>query len=65
MTVYVKKTEFLKAVRDNVKTKAASKGIRLSKEALNEIVLQQATDAICGDSQRVLNTRLNQLLGMA
>jgi hypothetical protein len=65
MSVAVKKAEFLKAIRDNIKTKAKAKGVRLSKEALDDIVIQQATDAICGDSKRVLDDRLDDLLDMA
>lgn len=64
MTVSVKKVEFLKAIREQVKTTAKAGGIRLSKDALAEIVLQQATDAINGTSARVLNQRLRQLLQM-
>lgn len=62
--IIARKTEFLKAIRENVKAKAAKKGIRLSKPNLDELTLQQAADAICGTSARVLNKRLNQLLEM-
>jgi hypothetical protein len=64
MTIATTKREFLKAVRENVQARAKQKGIRLSKEALNDIVVQQACDAMQGDSQRVLKTRLDELLGM-
>ncbi len=64
MTIAKTKAAFLNAVRDNVKAKAAKKGIRLSKEALDYIVLQQASDAMQGDNQKVLNERLKELLDM-
>lgn len=64
MSISQTKKAFLNAVRDNVKARANANGIRLSKEALNDIVLQQAADAMQGDSQKVLNTRLKELLGM-
>ena len=64
MTIATTKRASLKAVRDNVKARAKHHGIRLSKEALNDIVIQQACDAMQGDSQRVLKTRLDELLGM-
>ena len=64
MTVAQTKKAFLKAIRDNVKSRAAKKGIRLSKEYLDDIVISQATDALCGDTAQVLNERLDQLLDM-
>ena len=64
MTVAQTRRAFLKAIRDNVKSRAAKKGIRLSKEYLDEIVISQATDALCGDTAQVLNERLDQLLDM-
>ena len=64
MTVSQTRRAFLKAIRDNVRARAAKKGIRLSKEAMDDIVISQATDALCGDSARVLNERLDQLLDM-
>lgn len=65
MNINTTKAAFLKAIRKNVKAKAARKGILLTKEELNELTLRQAADACAGDSQRVLNQRLNQLLDMA
>lgn len=64
MTIAQTKRAFYRAVRDNVKAKAAKKGVRLSKEALDEIVMQQAADALAGDSRRVLDDRLDDLLDM-
>ena len=64
MTIAQTRRAFLKAIRDNVRARAAKKGIRLSKEYLDDIVISQATDALCGDTDRVLNERLDQLLDM-
>jgi hypothetical protein len=64
MTIATTKRAFLKAIRDNVQARAKHHGIRLSKEALNDIVVQQAADACAGVTQRVLKTRLDELLGM-
>ena len=64
MTVAQTKRAFLKAIRDNVRARAAKKGIRLSKEYLDDIVISQATDALCGDSAKTLKIRLDQLLDM-
>ena len=62
MSISNTKAAFMKAIRETVKAKASANGIRLTKEELNEIVLQQATDAINGTGARELNARLNQLL---
>ena len=64
MTVAQTKKAFLKAIRDNVVARASQKGVVMTKECLDEIVLQQATDALCGDTAGVLNERLDQLLDM-
>ena len=64
MTIATTKREFLKSVRETVQARANHHGIRLSKEALNDIVIQQAADACAGVTQRVLKTRLDELLGM-
>ena len=62
MTVTSTKSVFLRAIREQVKTTAKAGGIKLSKEELGQIVRQQAIDAICGTSTKLLNQRLRQLL---
>jgi len=64
MTIATTKRAFLKAIRDNVQARAKHHSIRLSREELNDIVVQQAADACAGVTQRVLKTRLDELLGM-
>ena len=63
MTITSTKAAFMGVIRDQVKTTAKAGGIKLSKEELGQIVRQQAIDAICGTSTKLLNQRLVQLLG--
>jgi hypothetical protein len=62
MTVAITKRDFMNAVRGEVKSMAKAMGVRLSKEALDQLVLQQATDAINGVSMKVFRTRLHGYL---
>ena len=64
MTIAQTRRAFLKAVRETVIARADQKGVVMTKECLDEIVLQQATDALCGDSAKTLKIRLDQLLDM-
>ena len=64
MTVAQTKKAFIKAIRDNVKARAAKKGITMTKQYMDDIALQQAVDTLAGDSARVLRLKLDLMLDM-
>lgn len=62
MTVAQTKREFLKTCRDTVIARAGQKGVVMTKECIDQITLQYATDAINGESAQILKIRLDQML---
>ena len=62
MTVAQTKKAFIKTCRDTVRARANQKGVVMTKECLDQIVLQYATDALNGESARILKIRLDQML---
>ena len=62
MTVAQTRREFLKTCRDVVIARATQKGVVMTKECVDQIVVQYATDALNGESARILKIRLDQML---
>lgn len=62
MTVAQTKRAFIKTCRDTVVARASKKGVTMTKECLDQIVLQYATDALNGESAQILKIRLDQML---
>lgn len=62
MTVAQTKRAFLKTVRETVVARAKQKNVVLTKECVDQIALQYATDAINGESAEILKIRLDQML---
>lgn len=62
MTVSKTKRAFVKTVRETVVSRATQKGVAMTKECLDQIVLQYATDALNGESAKILKIRLDQML---
>ena len=62
MTVAQTRRAFIKTCRDAVVARASQKGVVMTKECLDQIVLQYATDAVNGESARILKIRLDQML---
>lgn len=62
LTVAQTKKAFLKTCRDVVVARASQKGVVMTKECVDQIVLQYATDALNGESAKILKIRLDQML---